>query len=213
MIYGIAAVFASLVITSTPTNVYTAGGGTNYIRGNLAYESCDGERVDVMYQTCYIFDDRKEDDLANKRLVTEDDIDYLIDHYLKLHPNSAFEGNGWAFIQASNKTGLDPIFFFALAGVESAWGTSEIHIAKNNPYSIGMYGDGVHNGYTLSEDSFGEGIVNGALYIYDEYYRKGQKTLYDMNHHGDHCYCNGDSDWEFQIASCMDYCKTLLENR
>lgn len=188
---------------------YKASDGVTY-----CYEACDGEVVVVepAEETYYIFPERPYDDLANKRVVTVSDVDYLIDHYAKLHPDTAFKGNAWAFIKASNETGLDPLFFFALAGIESAWGTNKTHIEQSNPYSLGMYGDGIHTGYTVAE-TFGEGIVEGAKYIYKEYYKRGQTTLYQMNHAGDHSYCAGDCDWEYQIASEMEYLNTLLNNK
>lgn len=178
------------------------------------YEACDGEVVEMesQRQTYWIFEDRSYDDLANKRLITADDMKYLIEKQLLIHPDSAFKGEAKSFIKASNETGLDPIFFFALAGIESAWGTNKTHLLLHNPYSIGMYGDGEHHGRNLGE-TFGDGIVEGAKFIYENYYKKGQTTLYEMNHVDGHSYCNGDSDWEYQIASEMDYLEGLLANR
>lgn len=151
-----------------------------------------------------------DDDLRNGRLVTYDDMEYLTDIYVASHPGSAFEGCAGAFIEASNLTGMDPLFFFSLAGVESGWGTSDIHKNLNNPYSMGMYGDGVHNGYEVG-DTFYEGIVGGALYIYQHYYLNGQTTLYLMNHFGDHSFCAEDSSWEEQIELQMSHLNELLE--
>ena len=189
----------------------------------IQYEACDGEVVIMKEElesatnadpekTKYIFDDRSSDDLANQELVTVEDMDYLINHYVKIHPESVLAGTGTAFITASNETGMDPLFFFALCGVESGWGTSDIHIRECNPYSLGMYGDGVHNGYVVGE-TFADGIVNGAVYIYENYYKKGQKTLYQMNHSGDHSFCAGDPNWEYQIESEMLYLRYLLDRR
>lgn len=178
------------------------------------YEACDGEVVvvDNNAKTRYVFDDRSYDDLANQRLITVEDMEYLINKQALIHPDTAFKGEARSFIKASNETGLDPIFLFSLAGIESAWGTNKTHLNLNNPYSIGMYGDGVHHGRNLGE-TFGEGIVEGAKFIYENYYKNGQKTLYDMNHVEGHSYCNGDSNWEYQIASEMDYLVGLLDNR
>ena len=96
--------------------------------------------------------------------------------------------------------------------IESGWGTNKTHVDLNNPYSFGMYGDGKHGGYSLGE-SFYEGIINGANYIYDNYYKAGQKTLWSMNHTEGHSFCAGDSNWEFMIGSQMDYLNGLLEER
>ena len=177
-------------------------------------EVCDGEVVVVeeVRKTLYVFPDRDEEDLANKEVVTEDDISYLIDHYLQFYPDSALRGCAMAFIDASNETGLDPLFLLSLCGIESAWGSNKRHKDMNNPYSFGMYGDGVHNGYSLGE-SFYDGIVNGARYIYQHYYQAGQTSLYLMNHVKDHSYCAGDRDWEYQIEAEMNYLRCLLDNR
>lgn len=179
-------------------------------------EICDGEviMIEPLDYTYYIYPDREFDDLANKKKRTTEDMNKLIDHVLTLHPDSVFKGQGQAFICASNETGLDPIFFFALSGIESAWGTNETHVKLNNPYSIGMYNDGSYHGWDMG-DTFGKAIIEGARFIYDSYYKNGQTTLYLMNHDPSgnrHCYCAGDTNWEYQIASEMSYLESLLED-
>lgn len=164
---------------------------------------------ETTYCTRYIYDGLDSDDLANKMLVTKDDMKILVDHYVSQNPSSVFIGCEGAFVDASNLTGLDPLFLFSLAGVESGWGTSEVHIKQGNPYSLGMYGDGKHNGYTVGE-TFYDGIIDGACYIYEHYYLNGQTTLYSMNHIGDHSYCAGDPSWEAQIEAEIKYCHELL---
>ena len=72
-----------------------------------------------------------------------------------------------------------------------------------------MYGDGVHNGFSLG-NSFYDGIVNGAVYIYENYYLKGQTTLYTMNHVEYHSYCAGKIEWEEMIEREMKYLRKLL---
>lgn len=161
------------------------------------------------YCTHYIYADLPAGDVGNRVLVTKDDMKLLVDHYCALYPESALKDCEGAFIDASNLTGLDPLFLFALAGIESGWGTSKPHIDQGNPYSMGMYGDGEHVGYRVA-GSFYDGIVAGASYIHKHYYLNGQTTLYSMNHQGDHSYCAGDSSWEAQIASEMNYCRKLL---
>lgn len=182
--------------------------------GYYSYEACDGEVVwmEPMDYTYYIFDNRSYDDLANQKKVTTEDVEYLIDHYVAMYPDSALKGCAQAFIDASNKTGLDPIFFLSLCGIESAWGTNKTHVELNNPYSMGMYGDGVHKGYKVDE-TFYDAIIEGAYYIYEHYYKAGQTTLYSMNHVEDHSFCAGDSNWEYQIASEMEFLNSLLKKR
>lgn len=161
------------------------------------------------YCTHYIHSDLPAGDVGNTMFVTKEDMRTLIDHYCELYPDSAFSGCEEAFIEASNLTGLDPLFLFSLAGIESGWGTSKPHIKQGNPYSMGMYGDGKHVGYNVA-DTFYDGIIVGACYIYEHYYKNGQTTLYLMNHMGDHSYCAGDSSWEKQIATEIKYCRKLL---
>ena len=187
---------------------------TGIVDGYYLYEACDGEVVYVepVKRTYYIFPDRPYDDLANKEEITTDDMKFLIDHYVAIHPESALVGCEQAFITASNETGLDPLFFFALCGIESGWGTNKTHVELCNPYSFGMYGDGSHGGYSLGE-TFYEGIINGANYIYENYYKAGQKTLYQMNHVDGHSFCAGDSNWEYMVGSQMEFLRGLLENR
>lgn len=175
--------------------------GSANINVNAAY--------DVPSVTHYISADMPEEDLSNGHVITEEDMRVLIEHYVNKYPNSALKGCEGAFIEASNLTGMDPIFFFSLAGIESGWGTSKPHVEQGNPYSMGMYGDGKHVGYKVG-DSFYDGIVNGACYIHEHYYLNGQTTLEKMNHNGDHSYCAGDPSWEEQIAKEMRYCYKLI---
>lgn len=187
----------------------------NVIDGsNYEYEACDGVTVKGQYldYTYYIYSDRDFDDIINKRKVTEADMNYLIDHIAKIHPDSVLIGKGLAFIKASNATGLDPIFLLSLVGIESGWGTNKTHLNLCNLYSIGMFGDGSRKGEDMG-DSIEEGIIEGAKFIYKEYYKNGQTTVYSMNHKKDHSYCDGDSSWETQIVSEMNYLEGLLEKR
>lgn len=199
MLYGVAAVLSAAMLTASTSPAYLA---------------CDGyvPDDDIRVVTNRVYYDRGADDLMNKEVISKSDIEYLIDHYVELYPDSALDNTEGAFIEASNETGMDPLFFLSLAGIESGWGTSKIHIRQNNPYSMGMYGDGVHNGYNLA-DSFYDGIIEGANYIYENYYLNGQTTLYLMNHYGDHSYCAGKCEWEEMIDLEMRYLRKLLDER
>lgn len=163
-------------------------------------------------KTKYVYVEKEDDDLMNKWIVTTDDMAYLLERYILLYPDTALYGCAQAFIDASNETGYDPLFLMSLAGIESGWGSSKIHKSLNNPYSIGMYGDGVHNGIELG-DSFYNGIINGAKYIYENYYLKGQTTLDSMNHVEGHSYCAGNELWEIMIEDEMKYLHDMLKNR
>lgn len=152
-------------------------------------------------------------DLSNRQMLYLEDMKYLEDYYVRIHPDSALKNTAQAFIDASNATGLDPIFLFCLCGLESGWGTSKVHVAQNNPYSLGMWSVGDSNGYSVG-DSFSQGIVNGAVTIWQEFYLNGQTDLYSMNHFGNHSYANPNSTfWEDTISSEMTFCYRMLAER
>ena len=192
-----------------------SGGDRVVIDGSkYSVEACDGVEVtgQELDYTYYIFSGRPVGDIANQKKVTTDDMNYLIDHVVRLHPDSCLVGEGQAFIKASNQTGLDPIFLLSLVGIESGWGTNKTHLNLCNLYSIGMYGDGTRSGEDLG-DSIEEGIIEGAKFVYEEYYKRGQITVYSMNHVDGHSYCDGDVSWETQLVSEMDFLNGLLEKR
>ena len=210
---ALAALF-SFVSGGGKANICHAAGDDNHY---YYLEACDGEVVKMEYSdhTEYVYPDRSFDDVANKTYVTADDMDYLIDHYVALHPDSVLSGEGISFIRASNATGLDPIFLLSVVGIESGWGTNKTHLNCNNLYSIGMYSDGTHHGSDFSDgcESIGDGIVEGAKFIYENYYKASQTTVYAMNHTSGHSYCDGDESWDVQITSEMDYLRELLSKR
>ena len=131
-------------------------------------------------------------DLNTRTYIATEDMKALIEYWCKNHQDSFLLGNEQAFINASNETGLDPIFLLALAGLESGWGESKIHKEYNNPYSINMVDKDIENGFRYS--STYEGIYNGAKWIYDNYYSQGQKTLNDMIY-GKKMYASSKDEW------------------
>ena len=72
---------------------------------------------DHINHTKFVYEDRFEDDLANQCIITDADMRILIDHYTAIHPDSELYGTELAFIDASNETGMDPLFFCALCGI------------------------------------------------------------------------------------------------
>lgn len=141
-------------------------------------------------------------DLQNRKNISVDDMRIIISNWTKNYNNSEFIGTEEAFIKAAKITGYDPIFLFALAGMESGWNVSELHSSKNNPYSINMIDSNPYKGYEMGDD-FSEGIVNGAIWIYDHYYEEGQTTLYDMIY-GKKKYSSSEDHWINSIVSIMD---------
>lgn len=169
--------------------------------GTIAYAST-GVDPYPGYMTKYM-------DLNNRMNISIDQMNSLIDYWLAGR-DSKLKGEGEAFVKAAQITGLDPIFLLALAAQESGWVTSKLHSRKNNPYSIAMYDENPECGYVLG-DEFGSGIVNGAVWIYENYYCQGQNTL-DSMIYGAKQYSSATDDWISSITSIMSTSYKYLLN-
>ena len=126
----------------------------------------------------------------------------------KCKKNSTFIGNGKVFIDAANKTGLDPRYILAHAALESGWGTSKISKDKNNYFGIGAFDSSPYKSAYSFGAGIAAGIIGGASWIRKNYYDAsyGQKTLYKMrNNNGVHQYAT-DPEWHTKIASIMAGC-------
>lgn len=118
-------------------------------------------------------------------------------------PNSPFNGQGQVFIEAQNQSGLDARYILAHAALESAWGTSRIARTYHNYFGINAYDSNPDNAKKSSNRSLQAGIINGAVWIKEHYYNRGQKTLYTMNHDKNgHNYAS-DKAWGDKIANIM----------
>lgn len=146
-------------------------------------------------------------DLKNRMNITTEQMDYIINCWVNGR-ESELTGHGNAFIEASRITGLDPIFLLALAAQEGGWEVSELHTSKNNPYSINMTDENPNGGYHMGDD-FYSGIINGAIWVNDNYYNAGQTTLYTMIY-GQKRYCSLDG-WIESIVSIMDRSYKLIQ--
>lgn len=117
--------------------------------------------------------------------VTADHIDAFIK---KSNPSARLNGTGKYFIEAGNKTGLNPIILLAFAANESAWGNSSLGRAHNY-FGIGAFDTNPDNGMKYSNTSDRDGIVNGATFIQHDYFNQGQTTLHSLfNNNGVHQY-------------------------
>ena len=118
-------------------------------------------------------------------------------------PNSPFNGQGQVFIEAQSQSGLDARYILAHAALESAWGTSRIGRQYHNYFGINAYDSNPDNAKKSSNRSLQAGIINGAVWIKEHYYNRGQKTLYAMNHDKNgHNYAS-DKAWGDKIANIM----------
>lgn len=139
-------------------------------------------------------------DLKCRMDISVDQMNDLIDYWLDGR-DSELKNQGAAFIKASKETGLDPVFLLSLAAQEGGWEVSSLHASKNNPYSINMCDANPSKGYNMG-DEFSEGIINGAIWIKDNYYDNGQTTLYDMIY-GAKRYSSSADHWINSITNIM----------
>lgn len=145
--------------------------------------------------------------LTKRRTITAKEMNKIIDHFLDGR-KSLLKNTGKYFIKASNETGYDPIFLMALAATESGWTVSHLHKGKSNPYSINMTDENPNGGYKLG-NNYNEGIINGAIWIKENYFNQGYKSLYDMNFSGK-TYCSTPHSWIKQILDIMNKSYRLL---
>lgn len=118
-------------------------------------------------------------------------------------PNSPFNGQGQVFIEAQKQSGLDARYILAHAALESAWGSSRIARTYHNYFGINAYDSNPDNAKKSSNRSLQAGVINGAVWIKEHYYNRGQKTLYVMNHDKNgHNYAS-DKAWGDKIANIM----------
>lgn len=150
-------------------------------------------------------------DLSVMREVTADQINEIINYWANRNGGSAFIGYGQTFIDASKESGLDPIYILAHAGLESAWGNSTIAKDKHNYFGIGAVDTNPYNGAHVFGDSINEGIISGAVWIANNYYNKGQTSLYTMRYNnGVHEYCTSET-WPDAIANIIRTSYSLID--
>jgi phage minor structural protein len=164
-------------------------------------ESKGGTIVDATKKTYWTNSDVTKHDLG-KRLqgITATQINNWI---RAKAPNSPFNGQGQVFIEAQKQSGLDARYILAHAALESAWGSSRIGRTYHNYFGINAYDSNPDNAKKSSNRSLQAGIINGAMWIKEHYYNRGQKTLYAMNHdRNGHNYAS-DKAWGDKIANIM----------
>ena len=93
--------------------------------------------------------------------------------------NSPFRNNGEIFLEAAKQSGLDPKYIVAIAGLESSWGRSTIAREKKNYFGITAYNNDPYNS-AKSFSSMEDGIVNGAIWIKNNFVDKGKTNLVSM---------------------------------
>lgn len=184
-------------IVTTKLSGWT-GPNVRFYRWN---ENKGGTIIDATKKTYWTNSDITKHDLA-KRLqgITATQINNWI---RAKAPNSPFNGQGQVFIEAQKQSGLDARYILAHAALESAWGTSRIARTYHNYFGINAYDSNPDNAKKSSNRSLQAGIINGAVWIKEHYYNRGQKTLYAMNHDKNgHNYAS-DKAWGDKIANIM----------
>ena len=148
-------------------------------------------------------------DLMCRETINVSELNYIIDYWVKKNGTnySLYSGNGQAFIDVSKRCGYDPLFLMSLACNESGWNVSNLHASKNNPYSINMIDTYPDAGYVLG-DTYYDGIVNGGIWIYDHYYKKGCTNLHDMIYKGH--YASAKDKWINSIVKTMNKSYEIL---
>lgn len=184
-------------IVTTKLSGWT-GQNVRFYRWN---ENKGGTIVDATKKTYWTNSDVTKHDLG-KRLqgITATQINNWI---RAKAPNSPFNGQGQVFIEAQKQSGLDARYILAHAALESAWGSSRIARTYHNYFGINAYDSNPDNAKKSSNRSLQAGIINGAVWIKEHYYNRGQKTLYAMNHDKNgHNYAS-DKAWGDKIANIM----------
>ena len=143
---------------------------------------------------------------------TVQELDMLIDYWDKRvydGQGTPFKGYGWAFRRAYECTGIDPIVIFSIAAWEGGWGKSAIARDKFNFYGIGAFDGSAYESAAVMGDNIGDGIINGAIWIYENYYSRGKTTLNKIAEGG---YCTT-GVWDSTLVDQMiNPCYRILDD-
>lgn len=147
-------------------------------------------------------------DLSVMNTITADQMNEIIDYWSTKCGGTAFVGQGQTFIDASKASGLDPVYILAHAAVESGWGNLSM---SHNYFGIGAFDSDPNNGHNYGNSDLYSGIVNGAIWISNNYYNAGQTSLYTMRYNGGiHEYCTSET-WMYNINDIIQTSYLLLE--
>ena len=136
------------------------------------------------------------------------DMNKIIDNWDDHVKNgTAFKGKGEAFVEASKQTGLNPIYLFAIASLESGFGNSYIGQVKHNYYGINAVDSSPTESSSVMGDNTREGIINGAHWIKANFYDNGYTTLASMETGG---YSSNTGKWSRDIVKIANQSVTYL---
>lgn len=133
--------------------------------------------------------------------LNEADMNKIIDYWDQhISGGTAFKGKGAIFIEASKRSGLDPVYILSHAAWESKWGKSDLAVNKANYFGIAAYDFNPYDSAYHMGDSMEDGIINGAVWIKRNYYDNGYINLNAMIQYGNYA---SDSKWSDGIANIM----------
>ena len=122
-------------------------------------------------------------DLGDQLELTGEDMNLIIDEWTSHIDDSVLRGHGDAFIIASQRTGLNPIYLLAHAITESGSGTSYLARTRSNFYGINAVDSNPDLAYHMG-DTVDDGIISGAEWIKSNFYDNGYTTLASMKEAG-----------------------------
>ena len=137
-------------------------------------------------------------DLCQQVAMTTNDMNKIINSWSNVTDVSRFKDKGYAFIRASQVTGLNPVYIFAHAAWESQWGRSYLAQNRNNFFGIAAFDSNPDAAYAMGND-VDDGIINGAVWIKNNYYNQGYTTLNEMVYQGN--YASAKGKWVNGITS------------
>lgn len=136
-------------------------------------------------------------DLGKHKTISVSDMDKIIDYYdSHVRGGTPFKGKGYIFVKASKQTGLNPLYLYAHAAIESGFGKSHLAKTRHNYFGINAVDHNPDRAYNMG-DSIEQGIMEGAEWIKKNYYDNGYTTLQSMKEAG---YAS-DPSWGNKIIS------------
>ena len=146
-------------------------------------------------------------DLGQRINISPEVMDQIIDYYdSHVAGGTRFKGKGKTFVQAAKESGLNPIYIFAHAAVESAYGNSYLAVTRNNYFGINAVDTNPDLASAMGDD-VDQGIINGAKWIASNFYNNGYTTLDDMQAGG---YATN-QEWKYKIKSVMNTSLSIVE--
>lgn len=140
-------------------------------------------------------------DLGFKTNISVEDMNEILEYWYKYN-GTPFRNHGEAFIKASKESGLHPLYILAHAAWESQWGKSYLARTKHNYFGINATDYRPYeNAYEMGE-SMEQGIIVGAMWIANNYYKQDQTSLHSMIY-GKKRYASAKDKWIAGISSII----------